>query len=297
MHSILLLPVFNNNKIRHSIRIICAIFIALITNYYFSFTDEGWIIMAAAFVMLTTVGSALYQGLLRFFLLASLVTVASLLFSSITALTLRLNDIAIGAFIGIAANIIILPDRVDVEFRSTLGPLLQSYGAYFSGIIELLLKNNQKNAEIAKIQVEKELLHLPIWVYEVGFDIRMQKGYRYFFMKISQISEILFALHYLARHPFDVKLLERTHDVFIQCVLKVNQFILALMTVLELKKLTEGVDDFEEEIALIENEFKKIAPISLELLDIEKASVYFVEFSYALKELHSSLVSLAKALR
>ncbi len=297
MRSILLLRLFHNNKIRHVVRIICAFVIALIVNNYISFTDEGWIIMTAVFVMLTSIGSAFYQGLIRFFLLGGMVLIASLVFSTMTVALIRLDDIAIGAFIGIMANVTILPDRVDAEFRLGLIPLLKSYNAYFTSIIELLVQNNTVPAEQAKIEVEKQLQQLPAWVHEVGFDIHMQKSYRYFFMKMSQISEILFALHYLSRHPFSMALLERTQGLFLQCVLKVNQFILALITLLELQKLAEGVDDFEEEIALIERDFNQNMPTSLGLLDIEKECIYFAELIYGLKDFRRALVNVAKTLR
>lgn len=286
-----------NNKVRHLLRMIIALMVAFMVSYYFSLTASPWLIVATFFVMLTPTGSALYQGLLRFFVLAGVVIIVSLFSISECTLVTRMDTIIIGALIGITTNVAILPDRVDVEFRRALIPVLRAFAHYFSGIMELLVLGRHEKADEGKMQVEKCLQALPGWVYEAGFDISMQKGHRYFFMKMSHVGEILFALHYLARQTFSEIFLEKTGDMFSECVVKVDKFFLALITVLELQKISEGLDDFEEEILLIEKDFKQRVPLTLELLDVQKEFVYFAELIYGLKDLRHALIKLAKALR
>lgn len=286
-----------NNQIRHLIRVIFASLIALMICYYFSFTPFGWLLFATIFVMLTPTGSALFQGLLRFFLLVGIVTIGSLLFSSASLFYTTVNEITLGAVIGIIINVLVIPDRVNVEFCRAVTPILQSYANYFSGIVELLITHQPGNTDKDKIIVESNLQRMPSWVYEPGLDIAMQKGYRYFFMKLAHVGEILFAMHHLARYHFNEDLLSEIKQSLMQSVLRVEQFIAALITLLELKKLTEGVIDFYDEIVMIEENFKKTVPHSLELLDVDKQHVYFAEFIYDLKDLRNALILLAKALR
>lgn len=288
---------FTSNRIRHIIRVSLALLIALLVSHYFSATPEGWIMASTFFVMLTQRGSALYQGLLHFLILMIMVAIVTLIFSNMDVLYSRASEISIGAMIGIAANLLIFPDRVDREFRETLIPILESFALYFSSIVSLLLRENMERAEIAKIRLEEELEHLPLWIYSSGFDITLQKGHRYFFMKISQISEILFTLHHAARNEYDPELLNQIQKPLKRSQIKIEKFIMALTTVLDLKKLTENVQDFYAEITEIENDFKHLTPLRLELIDNDKKYVYFAMFIYTLKEFHDALLRLAKTLR
>jgi len=279
------------------LRVTIALLVALLASAYLSTKPEGWIMASTFFVMLTQRGSALYQGLLHFLILIIIVAIATLIFSTIDELYLRAFKITIGALIGIVINFLIFPDRVNREFRETLIPVLESFTFYFSSIVSLLLRENMKRAEIAKIRFEKELEHLPLWIYSVGFDITLQKGHRYFFMKMNQISEILFTLHHAARYEYDPELLNQIQKPLKRSRNKIEKFITALTTVLDLKKLTENIQDFYAEIIEIENDFKHLTPLRLELINNDKRYVYFAMFIYGLKEFHDALLRLAKTLR
>jgi len=275
----------------------CALAIALIINYYAAATKQGWLPLTALLVMLTSTGSALYQGLWRFFLISCVVVLGSLIFSPIPLLYMRMYDVVFGALIGILANILILPDRVDAECRSAFIPILKSYSRYFSSLVFLLLDGNGIDADREKINVEKNLQKLPAWIYEAGFDLTLQKGYRYFFMKVGQIGEILFAIHHLARYPYTEDLLNTIREPLLQCILRVEQFIAAIITVLELKKLSDGIVDFGPELAEIEDRFKALVPVALEAASVETDYVYLTEFMYDMRDLRSALLRLAEALR
>ncbi len=285
------------NAARHVFRVLCALSIAFILNYYVVRSMQGWLPFSTMMVMLTPTGSALYQGLLRFFIISGIVIVGSLIFPPIYLLHMRMYYVAIGALVGILANIIILPDRVDYECRNAFVPVLKSYTYYFSAIVNLLLKKNLLDAEREKIKVEKNLQKLPQWIYEAGFDVALQKGYRYFFMKVGQMGEILFAMHHLARYPFSDELLNAIREPLLQCIPCVEQFIFSLITILELKKLTEGIVDFGAELAEIEEKFRVMVPPLLEVLEVEKDTVYLAEFIYDLRDFRSAMLRLTEALR
>jgi hypothetical protein len=291
-----LLPLLNKNNLRQGAKGLFALLIALIINYY-SFTGQGWLPLATLFVMFTATGCVVYCGLLRFFFIATIIGLGSLLFSPIPLFYPRLFAVTLGAIIGILSNLIILPTPVDFEFRQALIPILQSYVNYFSAITVLLLQRNHFSAERAKIEVEKSLQKLPGWVYEPGFDVTLQKGYRYFLVKVGQMGEILFAIHHLARYAVAENLLEAIHEPLVCYVARIEQFVFALTTVLNLKKLTEGANDFSDALAEIEAKFKSTVPPALELLDVSKDYAYLTEFIYNLRDLHNVLLKLAAALR
>ena len=83
----------------------------------------------------------------------------------------------------------------------------------------------------------------------------------------------------------------------LQCVNGVNEFVSALTTILDLKKMTDGVLDFSEDINKLEADFVKFVPQSIEIFDVNKDFVGMAEFIYELKELRDALVKLAKTLR
>src|SRR5579862_8014680 len=146
-----------NNLVTWTIKIILAMTIALIINYFFSFSREGWLPLAAFFVMLTKPGNAFYQGTLRFLLLVLVIVLISCFFSHIHLLDMRLYDAFLGAAIGISCNSFIFPIRVDVEFRQAIIPIIESYKRYFSAIIAFLLDQNKRQVvEQAQLVVEQD---------------------------------------------------------------------------------------------------------------------------------------------
>src|SRR3990167_3000110 len=242
------------NSSRYLVRLLFAILVAGITDYYFSRANVGWILFSTAFVMLTSTGSALYQGLIRYLSLIVIIIAGSIVFSLSDFLYARLFDVTLGAVIGIVINLMIFPDRVDFEFRQVMAVSLQSYSNYFSSVIALLLERQLKKEDSISQS-------LPSWVYEAGFDITLQKSYRHFLLKTDQISEILLSMHHLARHSFDETLLEKIRDPLLQCTEKVQQFFSALIKVLTSETLGGGVDDFAAVIFSFDNNFREAVPL------------------------------------
>jgi hypothetical protein len=250
--------------------------------------------------MFTSTGSALFQGLIRFVLLIFLVVLGHVFFPHFLNFYNHTEAIFLGSLVGILTNTLILPDKVDLVFRKTVIPFLQAARDYFSAIIRYVLNNNSDHMhqmDQAKIQVESKLLFLPIWVYKPGFDLALQKGYRYYFMQLNHLVEILFAMHYLARFMYDKEWIKTIESSLLQCDQGVIEFVAAIMKLLDLEKLQEGVVDFEDDIHNIEMIFNKIVPVPLELLETYNDAKYLAEFVHNLRELRIVLIQLAKALR
>ena len=63
------------------IKLLVVVLIAGVTSYYFSRAEVGWMLFSTVFVMLTSTGSALYQGLVRYLSLIIIIVASSIVFS------------------------------------------------------------------------------------------------------------------------------------------------------------------------------------------------------------------------
>src|SRR5437762_867247 len=79
-------------------------------------------------------------------------------------------------------------NRVDLAFKKKVIPLLKASQHYFSTLIDCLLDASvdcQQQVHQALMQVENAFTTLPAWIYKPGFDLALQKGYRYYFMQLD----------------------------------------------------------------------------------------------------------------
>jgi hypothetical protein len=287
--------IFKINKYRHFLSIIVALLFSLVINHYYAFSDCYLIPLTTIYVMQTPIGNSFYQGMRRLAFLLILVALFSLVIFSMPFFYLVMHDVVIGAAIGIFVNLLVLPRRADTEFRLAVLPLMRSYNEYFMNVVDMLL---QKEAVLpGNSQLEIQLQELPSWVYTTGFDSGLQMGYRFFLVKLTQISDVLFAMHHLARHEYDKELMAKMRLPLLQCAEHISKFFSAMILVLELKELTEDVSDLEKEVNELEKQFKLIVPLSLEMLDMKRDYVYLAAFVYYFKDLRKLLVKLGEALR
>lgn len=282
-----------NNKNRHFVRIVMACFVTIALYFFLYNFQLILMLLATVVVMLTQTGNAVYQGIIRYFMLVVVVMLLYLLLPEQIDFYRDLNAITLGGTIGIICNVLLFPDRINVEFQRTVIPFLKTSAHYFAAIATLMLTG--KSDETQKYKLENQLLKLPTWMYESGFDITLQTGYRYYVMKLNHLAEILFSMHYLARKSYSRELLEMISVSLLQAKDRMQEFVMAINTLLDLKKLKEGVHDFAEDIDEMENQFKSMLkmPANLSRTDHQ----YFAEFLRDLSELRVVLIQLAKALR
>jgi len=287
--------VFESNQLRYFFSISIALVAALIINHYYAITNGFLIPLTAIYVMQTPIGNSFYQGMRRLILIFMLVAIASFIVFSMRFFYLIMHDVVIGAMMGVFANVIILPRRADIEFRKAVLSLVKGFNDYFMSNIDLLLKNEVVDKGNATFETNFQTL--PAWVYEAGFDNGLQVGYRFFLVKLEQITDVLFAMHHLARHDYDKELIAKIRLPLLQCAEEFSQFLSAILAVLELKKAPENVSDLEKEVTELEKQFQAIVPLSLELLDMKRDYVYLSEFVFCFKDLRKLLMKLAEALR
>lgn len=292
--------VIRHSFLRRFASMVAAISIAMIVSHYFALTHEYLVLVTTIFVMLTAVGNPIYQGVKRFLFIIVIVVILSFLLPPHRMVYERVYDVSLGAIIGILANLIVFPRRADSEFRAAMVPVLKTYQLYFDTIVDSVFNRNKNlMTKVATTQaiLEYQLQQLPTWVYERGFDIHLKKGYQFFLLKAQHIAKILFAMHHAARYEFDKELLTMMRKPFYQCVEKISGFFNALITVFELQKLKEGVDDFEQQLHDLDKLFRDYLPANLELSEMSDDEVYFYELIYALNDLRTALIKLGQALR
>lgn len=289
--------ILKNNFYRRLVSIVFALIISSAVEYYFSMSHDFLVPITAVFVMLTSVGNLVYQGLVRFALIAVFVVILSLMLPPHHLLFLRVYDACLGAFIGIACNLFIFPRQADSEFRGAVLPILKAYNEYFIAIIDSLFEKDIQTLEINKINLEKQLVNLPVWVYARGFDLGLKRGHEYFLMKVHHIAEILFAMHHAARCQFDEEVRNTMRKSVYVVAEKIQEFFTALITVFQLQKLTEGVDDFEQQLHELDEKFQTLVPDVSEVIDMSQEDISFYQVIYALNDLRKALMKLGQALR
>jgi len=218
------------------------------------------------------------------------------------SLFMRVQDVMIGGFIGIMVGLLVFPGRPDVDFRLGVIPIIGAYEVYLNAISNLLLQkpNAEQAVELAKYEVERVLqtqkAFFPDWVYEPGFNIALREGHRHFLIGVEQLGGLLFAMHHAARYPLDAELVEKFEGSISLTTEHTVQFMQALVTILDLKKITSPLPDFIEDIANLESLFRKIIPLSPELLDLSSHYLHLASFIQDLKDFQKRVIGLAEAL-
>jgi hypothetical protein len=280
---------------RYVISLLVALALSLVANYYLGETTFFLIPLTTLFVMQTSIGNSFYQGMQKLILLLLIIAVISLMIYSHAFFYSMSRDVCVGAAIGIIARLVILPEKPATEFREEIFPVIKTLNTYFSTIIDQLLQHDIKASN--NIALEQSLLQLPDWVYQPGFNSALKTGYRFFLSNVEKIADILMSMHHLSRYEYEKELVAKIRPVLLQYVDNVNIFFNSVITVLELKKLSEEPSDLSHEMAELQKQLFTIVPANLELLDMRRDYVYLAEFIYNLKDLRKLLLKMGEALR
>ena len=282
-------------KYSHLFSMIIAFCMALLIGWKFALLNPFLMAMTAIFVMQTPVGNVLYQSMLRMIVVILLVILVALI-ATIPIFYNGMHDVIIGASIGIIANILILPRHAAREFRLLMIPVITACENYFFNMNTELL-GNSNNLSSLQQEFETQLLRLPDWVYARGFDLGFLKGQVYFLRTVEEAADVLFSMHHLARHEYESELVAQLKEPLEKCLAHYRAFFAAILSVLNLQKLSEGIADFTDELTALENQFQTSVPYTLELIDIKRDYVYLAEYIQGLKDLRAILLRLLQALR
>jgi len=210
--------------------------------------------------------------------------------------------IVLGCVVSIIVVFAAWPKKIDTEFQKTIIVALRAFSDYLNAITLLLLResHDDRDALGKKIRVESVFktrrVFFAHWVDESGLSPAQREGHRYFLIKLEQVGQILFAMHYVARYSIDPALLELLQQPIKQCILKLEKIILDLVDYVELT-VPHQEDVLIDAVGELESTFREVIPIPLELLDMSKEYLYLAEFVCDLKDLQKILLKLAEALR
>src|SRR5579872_1940359 len=203
-------------KIRYLLRLLIALILSFAANYYLAETKVFLIPLVAIFTMQTSIGNSIYQGMQKLLIVLAIIMITSLFVSSLPLFYEMTHDLLIGATIGIMINLFFLPRKPDKEFREKIIPVIKIFNDYFSMIIDQLLQ--QDSSKFNNAALENALLELPDWVYERGFNTALQIGYRFFLIKVEQLSNVLMSMHHLARYQYEKELIAKIRPTLLQYV-------------------------------------------------------------------------------
>jgi hypothetical protein len=242
-----------------------------------------------------------YLGL-HFSLLVLILLLLTLLLPAAFLSPAYLQDIFMGAAIGLASTVFFFPDQPDREFPKRVTPLLRDLSGYLGALLSVLLQEpeSEAHAERKRSAVEKRWVNkdetFPVWVFETGFNPALKPGQYFFVVHLGRVTEILFALHHFARHSFPEDLMAEFTPVIRASVEQSQELLAQLSALLEGKKLAFSQTDFISDLPALDECFQSKIKLSLELLDISRDYVYLASFIRYLKDLRLQLLQLAATL-
>jgi hypothetical protein len=242
-----------------------------------------------------------YLGL-HFSLLVLIVSLLTLLLPPSFMSVDYLYDLLLGAALGLLSTLLIFPDKADVEFPKRVLPLLKESSDYLGALLDLMLRvpGSEVSALHKREAIERiwanRAAFLPVWVFETGFNPALKPGQYFFVVHLGQLTEILFALHHLARHEFPVDLLDSFSKTLRDSTGRSQELLANLCTLLAGKKLSFSETDFIADLPMLDESFQAQIKLSLELLDISRDYVYLAAFMRYLKDLRLQLLQLAETL-
>jgi hypothetical protein len=283
---------------RHALNTGMAVGLALITNHFCSFSHEPWLVLSSFVVCQTTRGTPIKQGMNIFVISALLVMIYSAQ-AGFELMQNRLFDVALGAFIGVACQVIIFPIKLELEFSKGVLPILNSMQAYSQALIEKIVDESSELYLEKRVEIENALQtqqgSYPEWVYEVGFNQGLRSGLRFFLINLERVSEIFFSLDYLVSRGAA----PLVHDLQaeIKVVLQKNQELLSILIEYFNNKKFKKIDsDFTSDMANLEKVLQGMMPNDIEALTISPDFLVITAFVRDLRDLRKLLLQLVAAL-
>jgi hypothetical protein len=211
-----------------------------------------------------------------------------------------MHDVIVGGIIGVIARSLFYSGTLVTDFRQRAVMLLNGYTHYLTAIGEVMLQQPDAAQHCAQQKVAVENLlqtEFPHWVYQRGFSPMLQQGHRHFLVRLEQIGEILFAMNYAARQGVTPDLLQELADPIAQSIAGVKTIIAALMVRLDTENFDKPVSDLHDEIKQLEDKYRQLIALPLELIDTSPDALTLTVFIYGLKDLQKNLIKIAEALR
>lgn len=249
------------------------------------------ILLMAVWVVVLPPGSLYFQATLRLLLTLLLTGIVALTTLSPGFFYMAGRSEALGVLAGILIRLFWIRRRPDRLFCAAMMQPAQACENYFSAVISYFCGETGIIPDNAVL--EKLWSGLPQWVNAVGFDRRLQPGYQFFMQKLSDVGDVLFSLHSLARSAGSESPTV-LHAGFRECAASVQYLFALIMATLRTDgDSTQTVPDFSENLRVLENAIRDWQP---EVDDARRKRLLFADAACCLEDLRWLLLKLYEAL-
>lgn len=317
------------STIGNAIRVSLAVFIAVIVNFYFTFSHECFIVLTTFCMTYKSRNKPIRQALITFFIiLAGLFCAAFLqlfpfkvlllwpllLLSAIIFLLKRNWPIKIRVssvfFVLIIAIAICWPEDTSTLRERIADSLIGGFIGFAAILFIFPFRPNVKFREgilptlknlyeyacdltaSKKRNLENALIFppYPTWVYESGFNPGLRGGFRFFLVHLEQIIDLYFIL------PLYDGKNQQLPDAFLVVLDNNSQLIGMLVDYFMTNKIVPTDLDFTTDIKALEDAIKDLIPASSEMLDLSPEYLQLSALIHALKDARKQLLQLLMSL-
>lgn len=214
-------------------------------------------------------------------------------------ITLRqiIEQIVLGAFIGMVIGNIVFPVRTVYEFRQAILPILASLNNFAQWTMEWLwleTKNHQQSSSKNDlIQIINAMTTMyPDWIYDVGFNPGLREGFRSFLLSLEQAADLLFAIEYEVTNKLNMPLATDLASAM-QTAMRGNMYLIsALINYFNNRNISDDKSNYEDDVREMEKILQNHVPASIELLDVASQSFVMTAIVRHIKDLRSVLIKL-----
>ncbi|MBA3661228.1 MAG: hypothetical protein H0W64_05850 [Gammaproteobacteria bacterium] len=278
---------------------LCGYFTLIITHNFF----VAYFVLMVTYLLTGTVALVMQPLRNKLFNLALIpLFIFLMMFFNPGFSTMRLQSdllqILIGGLIGGFCSCFIFPQSLFQSFRNGVLPVIERGANYLSAIEGQLMQEVADRSQL--IQSRLNFMHAlqanpgpyPEWVFDIGFNMGLRSGYRYFLVHLGRLTELIFSMNYLASFPLSAELLANLRDQLIQTLQKNQNLLATLRHYFQEGILHSPEGDFTQDLIELENELKKYLPQSLDLLDLSPDYLTATAVVRDLKDIRHELLQL-----
>jgi hypothetical protein len=214
-----------------------------------------------------------------------------------------LIDLLIGAAIGVLAQLLWLPARYSQLFKSGLKPLWRAFEDYTHAAASVL----KQQSAVATLSTKKIALQsylassftiYPEWVFHVGFNYGLRASFRFFLLRVEQLSELCFAMDFYLQQWQKLSQ-EMPDDEMVMALATALDHNAALLSIVanyfDGKLLTDHTGDYQTDIATLETAYHNHAPHDHEALLLSPLYLTFGQLLQQVKDMRQVLLQLLLA--
>jgi hypothetical protein len=208
----------------------------------------------------------------------------------------RMMDVILGTLLGIVCGQFIFPVKFEEEFKQGVLPALNLLADCMQQFISEFGNFHAHEFCQIELQLQKEPITYPEWVYETGFNPGLRSGFRFFLIHLERIMDLFSALNYLSKEPIQKNLLYSISRVMANSMEKNHELVQALISYFEDKSWNVSPSDYTSDLTALESSLQTLIPANLELIDMSADYMVLINMVRNMKDLRKLLLQLVAAL-